>query len=121
MKILWVEDEVQAGSHLRRGLVENGFAVDVASRHGAVAMARRARYDLLILDVKPCVRLSSLLSIGGEAPVLLLTEPNSPIEELGPYPPAPCLLKPFGFSEFLTQVRRMLPWASAGNPLIARI
>jgi len=122
MKILLVEDEVQAGSHLRRGLVENGFAVDVASRNGAVAMARRARYDLFILDIKPgAPRLSNLLAIGGEAPVLLLTEESSALDELGPHPLAPCLLKPFGFSEFLNQVRRMLPWAGSGNPMVARI
>ena len=120
MKILLVEDEMHTAGRLRKGLLENGFAVDVASRSAATAMASRARYDLLILDVKSgSPHLSHLRSIGGSAPVLLLGDPG--VMELDAAPPSvdPCLRKPFGFSEFLSQVRRLLPGSGTGsrNPL----
>jgi two-component system, OmpR family, copper resistance phosphate regulon response regulator CusR len=122
MKILLVEDEIQTAAHLRKGLLENGFAVDVASKGGAAAMACRARYDLLILDVKPGLPNSSNLgSLGRLAPVLLLADSNILDRDRGNYPQAHYLLKPFGFSEFLTQVRRLLRWTGAGNPMAGRI
>lgn len=122
MKILLVEDEMHAAAHLRKGLLENGFAVDVASKGGAVAMASRARYDLLILDLNPgSPHVSSLGSIGGPAPVLLLADQNSVQTDHAQHPNGHYLRKPFGFSEFLAQVRRLLPWAGAGNPLTGRI
>jgi two-component system, OmpR family, copper resistance phosphate regulon response regulator CusR len=121
MKILLVEDEIHTAAHLRRGLLENGFAVDVASRSGAFAMASRSQYDLLILDVKSgSAQISNFRSIG-PAPVLLLADPNALQPDGGPHPAGNYLRKPFGFSEFLAQVRRLLPWADAANPLVGRI
>ena len=122
MKILLVGDEIQTAAHLRKGLLENGFAVDVASRSGATAMASRAQYDLLVLDVKAgAPTMSNLRSVGGKAQVLLLADAGAVPQQNGRCPSDPFLLKPFGFSEFLSQVRRLLPWASPANPLIARI
>jgi DNA-binding response OmpR family regulator len=52
MKILVVEDELPAAAFLKRGLSEEGFAVDVAhdgnSADDAVAINM---YDLILLDV----------------------------------------------------------------------
>jgi len=122
MKILLVEDEIQTAAHLRRGLLESGFAVDVASKSGAFAMARRAQYDLLILDARPgSPHASNLRTMGGPAPVLLLADANAFQPDAGQHATDQCLRKPFGFSELLTQVRRLLPWAGVGNPFVARI
>src|SRR5215471_14525847 len=52
MRILLVEDEVQTGRYLKRGLVENGFAVDVTRfDSGGFLPPRGAEYDLLVCDV----------------------------------------------------------------------
>ena len=52
MRILVVEDENKTAAYLRKGLAENGFAVDV-SRQGeeGLRLARTGAYDLLVLDV----------------------------------------------------------------------
>ena len=52
MRILVVEDELKMASLLRRGLVEEGHAVDVArTGDDAVWMAGAAEYDAIVLDV----------------------------------------------------------------------
>jgi len=103
MRILLVEGEVQAGQYLRRGLVENGFAVDVMRfDSGGFQPPHRPEYDLLVCDVPrgagpiPETRWSSQ-----HAPVLFLAE-----RRIGEN----YLLKPFAFSDFLERVHCLLRW-----------
>ena len=123
MRILLVEDESQTAAYLRKGLVENGFAVDVASKTAAAAaLASRAQYDLCVLDARmgsPAV--PELLRGGRKAPVLLLADRDMAPAADDFHAADDCLLKPFAFSEFLTHVRRMLPWNADSNSLIGRI
>ena len=120
MKILLVEDEISTTAYLRKGLLENGFAVDVASRGVASAVAGRTQYDLLILDAKPgSPQISDLRSTAGSARMLVLADRNT-ILAGGPYPPVPCLMKPFPFSAFLTEIRRLL-LSRGGASLMGRI
>ena len=104
MKILLVQEEAQTAQYLRKGLLENGFAVDVARPNaGGLDARNRPGYDLLVCDVAPGLpRLFELGREGQRAPVLFLTERNAvpPRED--------CLVKPFAFSDFLARVRRML-------------
>ncbi|MFC9537713.1 response regulator [Streptomyces sp. NPDC056975] len=52
MRVLVVEDEVRTAELLRRGLTEEGYAVDVAADGpDAVWQAREVFYDLIVLDV----------------------------------------------------------------------
>jgi DNA-binding response OmpR family regulator len=52
MRLLVVEDEDKTSAYLRRGLEENGFVVDVASRgDDGLHMVRSVAYDLVVLDV----------------------------------------------------------------------
>src|SRR6266436_3796658 len=52
MRILVVEDDATMASLLRRGLTENGNAVDVAPRgEDALWMAAAHEYDAVVLDV----------------------------------------------------------------------
>ena len=52
MRVLVVEDEVRTAELLRRGLTEEGYAVDVAADGpDAVWQAREVVYDLIVLDV----------------------------------------------------------------------
>ena len=47
-----VEDELKMAALLRRGLVEEGYATDVAhTGEDALRMARSTAYDAIVLDV----------------------------------------------------------------------
>jgi DNA-binding response OmpR family regulator len=52
MRILVVEDELKMASLLRRGLVEEGHAADIArTGDDALALAPAAEYDAIVLDL----------------------------------------------------------------------
>ena len=52
VRVLIVEDELKMASLLRRGLVEEGHAADVAATgEDALWMAGRTPYDAIVLDV----------------------------------------------------------------------
>ncbi|HVF79965.1 MAG TPA: response regulator, partial [Solirubrobacteraceae bacterium] len=52
MRVLVVEDEVKMASLIRRGLAEEGLAVDVANEgETALWMAGSTEYDAIVLDV----------------------------------------------------------------------
>jgi two-component system copper resistance phosphate regulon response regulator CusR len=116
VKILVVEDEKKAAAYLRKGLLENGFVVDLAAdgEEGA-ALARNGGYDLLILDIMLPRRdgwsvLSELRREGVQTPVLFLTAKDSlPDRVKGLNLGADdYLVKPFAFSELLARVRSIL-------------
>ena len=122
MKILLVEDEAQIASRLRKGLLENGFAVDVVGRGAAREAAARTHYDLLIVDANPAAsRLPDLRPAGRPAPVLLLADRETAISLESPHPRDTLLVKPFAFSDFLAQVRRLLAWGAGANPMVGCI
>jgi DNA-binding response OmpR family regulator len=79
MKILVVEDEEQIAGFVRRGLVTEGFEVDVCDNgDDGYAFARARPYDAIVLDIMLPGRdgLSVLRSLREEhnpVPVLLLT------------------------------------------------
>jgi len=97
MRILLVEPENNAAAYLRKGLTENGFAVDVA-RHtnDALELVGQINYDLLVYDGAtrpPGVPL--FRSAAHQTPVLFLSPHDG---------------KPVEFSDLLTRVRSMLHW-----------
>src|SRR3982751_3348085 len=78
MRVLIVEDEPRMAGLVRRGLVEEGHAADVAAQgEDAVWMAEAHPYDAIVLDVmlpgmtgfETCRRLRNA---GGWTPVLML-------------------------------------------------
>lgn len=112
MRILLVEPENNAAAYLRKGLMENGFAVDVA-RHtsDAVDLAGQTNYDLLVYD--GATRPPGLPLFRGAArqtPVLFLTVPDG-----GQF------RRPFAFTDLLTRVRSMLHWGPGGIEEILEI
>jgi two-component system copper resistance phosphate regulon response regulator CusR len=114
MRILLVEEEVHTAQYLRKGLVENGFAVDVVRfDSGGFSPPHRAEYDLLVCDVPPGAgRLGAFRPGGQQAPVLFLADRNAIPMRAGNGGPENYLLKPFAFSEFLARVQGLLRWGT---------
>ena len=57
MRVLIVEDDVSMANSLRRGLVDEGYVVDVAHDGGAgLGFALDVDYDAIVLDVMLPVR-----------------------------------------------------------------
>ena len=116
MHILIVEDEQKIASFLRRGLMENGFVVEVAEDgEQGLEYALAGKVDLIILDVVLPNRdgwslLTELRRSDLETPVLFLTARDHVSDrvkgfELGAND---YLIKPFHFSELLARVRSLL-------------
>ena len=116
MKILIAEDEPKTGSHLRRGLSEAGYVVDLVDNGlDGLHLAMDGGYDLIVLDVMlPGMDgwqvLRNLRTGGCETPVLFLTARDHVDDrvkglELGA---DDYLVKPFSFSELLARVRTIL-------------
>jgi two-component system copper resistance phosphate regulon response regulator CusR len=123
MRILLLEGEVQTAQYLRKGLVENGFAVDVMRfDSGGFSPPRRTEYDLLVCDVPPGMgRPSEFRLSGQQPPVLFLTDRDSSTlrdqsQSAGNY-----LLKPFAFSDFLARVQGLLRWGTDRAPMTLRV
>lgn len=115
MKILVVEDNTKLAGHLRRGLAENGYVVDVAAdgvdgRH----LALHGEYDLVLLDVMlPGIDGFSLLAElrrSKDTPVLMLTAADSVDDRVRGLRAGAddYLIKPFAFSELLARVQAVL-------------
>lgn len=112
MRILVVEDDEIAAEYVRKGLMEAGHVVDLASDGDmGLEMARAADYDALILDrmmpkMDGLEMLAALREDGDSTPVLILSalgEVDQKVEGLraggDDY-----LAKPYAFSELLARV-----------------
>jgi two-component system, OmpR family, response regulator len=115
MRVLVVEDEVKMAGLIRRGLVEEGYAADVASSgEDAVWMAQAHPYDAIVLDVM-LPRLSgyetcrTLRNAGVWAPVLMLTARDAVEDRVAGLDVGAddYLTKPFSFAELLARLRAL--------------
>lgn len=117
MQILVVEDERKVANFIRRGLEEEGHAVEVAA-DGSTAvdlLLAGLSYDLVVLDILLPKRdgLSVLKMARGHglrSPVLLLTARDGTPEKVAGLDLGAddYLTKPFAFEEFLARVRALL-------------
>jgi len=115
MRALVVEDEPKMAALLRRGLVEDGYAADVAGTgEEALRMARAVPYDAIVLDVMlpglggfdVC---RQLRSSGVWSPVLLLTTRDGVDDRVVGLDAGAddYLTKPFSFAELLARLRAL--------------
>jgi heavy metal response regulator len=116
MRILLVEDDRKVASFIRKGMEEEGYAVDVAADgETGLQMGLDRLHDLVILDVmlpeKPGFQVVRELRQAKVAtPVLMLTSRDT-IEDKVQGLDAGAddyLTKPFAFAELLARVRALL-------------
>lgn len=126
MRILVVEDEAKVASFIRRGLAEEGYAVDVF-RDGleALGAALSADYDLILLDlILPGLDgwdvLARYRREGGAAPVLVLTARDRVEDKVKGLDAGAddYLTKPFAFAELLARVRALLRRRAERTPVL---
>jgi len=129
MRLLVVEDDVKMASLLRRGLGEDGSAVDVArSGEDAVWMAAAAPYDAVILDVmlpgidgfETCRRLRD---DDVWAPVLLLTARDAVEDRVAGLDGGAddYLVKPFSFAELSARLRALVRRGRPERPAVLEV
>ncbi len=129
MRVLVVEDEVKMAALLRRGLSEQGFAVDLAgSGEDALPLAAAASYDAIVLDVmlpgidgfEACRRLRR---DDVWAPVLMLTARGALEDRIAGLDGGAddYLTKPFSFAELLARLRALIRRGQAERPAVIEV
>jgi two-component system OmpR family response regulator len=126
MRVLVVEDEPKIAGLVKRGLEEEGMAVDVAGRgEDAVWMAGSTEYDVIVLDVmlpgldgfEVCRRLRA-----DEVwtPVLMLTARDAVEDRVAGLDGGAddYLVKPFSFDELLARLRALARRGAAERPAV---
>jgi two-component system OmpR family response regulator len=129
MRVLVVEDEARMAALLRRGLAEEGFAVDVASTAAVgLWLGREHPFDAMILDVglpdsDGFELLRELRRSACWAPVLMLTAHDAVADrvrglDLGA---DDYLTKPFAFSELLARLRALVRRGVRDRPAVLSV
>jgi two-component system OmpR family response regulator len=129
MRFLVVEDETKMAALLRRGLEEEGYAVDIASTgtEGLWA-ATENPYDAILLDVmlpeldgfEVCRQLRAR---GRWAPVLMLTARDDVRDRVQGLDAGAddYLVKPFSFSELLARLRALIRRGARERPAVLSV
>ena len=129
MKILVVEDEKKVANFVKKGLLEEGYAVDVVyNGRDGLNFATDRSYDLIILDIylpgiDGLTILKKLRDGKVRTPVLLLTV-RATIEDkvLGLDSGADdYLTKPFAFEELIARVRALLRRKRDADETVIRV
>lgn len=126
MRILVVEDETKMAGLLRRGLAEEGYAVDVeANGANALWAATENPYDAIVLDVmlpdldgfEVCRQLRDR---GRWAPILMLTARDGVDDRIRGLDVGAddYLVKPFSFAELFARLRALLRRGAGERPSV---
>lgn len=129
MRVLVVEDQPKMARLIRRGLQEDGFAVDLAKTgEDALWMAGSTPFDAIVLDVmlpgidgfETCRRLRE-----DEvwSPILMLTARNSIEDRVSGLDKGAddYLVKPFSFAELSARLRALIRRGSSERPAVLRV
>ncbi|MCW2764698.1 MAG: response regulator receiver [Nocardioides sp.] len=124
MRVLLVEDEVRLAETVRRGLVAEGFVVDIA--HDGVAglhAAEDAPYDVVVLDIMlpklngydVCRRLREA---NNWTPVLMLTAKDGEYDQVDAFDLGAddYLTKPFSFVVLVARLRSLIRRGAPERP-----
>jgi two-component system OmpR family response regulator len=129
VRILVVEDEVKMAGLLRRGLLEEGHAVDLAATGGeALVRAGATEYDAIVLDVmlpggdgfQVCRQLRQQ---GVWSPVLMLTARDAVEDRVAGLDTGAddYLTKPFSFAELLARLRAVARRGAVERPALLEV
>jgi two-component system OmpR family response regulator len=129
VRVLIVEDDPKMAGLLRRGLVEEGHAADVAaSGDDALWMAAAVEYDAIVLDVMlpgmdGFAVCRQLRRDGVWSPVLMLTARDAVEDRVAGLDAGAddYLPKPFSFSELLARLRALARRGAAERPTVVEI
>jgi len=124
VKLLLVDDDAVLTRALRRGLVAEGFSVEVAfDGPEGLWRAREGGYDLILLDImlpgahgyRVC---AELRRSGVLTPILMLTAKDGDLEEAEALDTGAddYLRKPFSFPVLVARVHALLRRAALGTP-----
>jgi two-component system OmpR family response regulator len=126
MRVLLVEDEVKLARAVRRGLQQEGYAVDIAATgDDGLHLATEVGYDAVVLDVmlpgldgiEVCRRMRAR---GRWAPVLMLTARDGIAERVVGLDVGAddYLVKPFAFRELLARLRALVRRGGGERPAV---
>jgi two-component system OmpR family response regulator len=129
MHILLVEDELKMARALRRGLEQEGHAVDVSvDGDDALRRAVELDYDAIVLDVMLPGRdgfsvCRELRSRGRWAPVLMLTARDAVEDRIRGLDAGAddYLVKPFAFGELLARLRALVRRGASERPPVITV
>ena len=129
MRILIVEDEADLAAYLKRGLVREGWAVDIAGDgEQGLWLATENRYDAIVLDImlpklngyQVCARLRAE---GNWVPVLMLTAKHGELDEAEALDTGAddFLSKPFSFVVLLARLRALMRRGPGERPTVLTV
>ncbi len=115
LRILVIEDEARLANAVRQGLIEEGFAVELAgSAEEASATIARGALDLIVLDLglpgkSGLELLREMRAAGNQTPVLILTARGSLEERVAGLDGGgdDYLTKPFAFAELVARIKAL--------------
>jgi len=115
LRILIIEDEARLANAVKQGLVEDGFAVEIAgSAEAAEPIISRGALDLIVLDVglpgkNGLDLLREMRAAGNQTPVLILTARGALKERVAGLDTGgdDYLVKPFAFAELVARIKAL--------------
>jgi len=129
VRVLIVEDEAKLAALIRRGLVEEGYAADVAGTgEDALWMAESTPYDAVVLDiVLPGIDgldvCRTLRTRGVWAPIVMLTARGAVGDRVTGLDAGAddYLTKPFSFAELLARLRALTRRGAGERPATVEV
>ena len=129
MRILVIEDEKKISDFIKRGLKEEGYAVDVgADGENGLFLARTNDYDLILLDlmlpkidgITVCKKLREEKI---SSPIIMLTAKDAVKDKVTGLDAGAddYITKPFAFEELLARVRAILRNKSAAQATTLKV
>jgi len=123
MKLLIVEDEAKLADYLRKGLVEEGYVVEVTGNGiDGLHMAIEGSHDLIVLDTMlpgiDGLGLLAALRQSKQTPVIMLTARHRVEDRVRGLKAGAddYLVKPFAFSELVARIEVLLRRAAGAAP-----
>jgi DNA-binding response OmpR family regulator len=126
MQILIIEDEPKIAQLLRRGLLEDNYAIDIAT-DGQIGIDKFSvnEYDLVILD-RMLPKLDGLAvcremrKLNTDVPIIMLTAKGETEDKIAGLDSGAddYITKPFAFGELTARIRALLRRGSVASPMV---